>query len=221
MQQIAIDKKEMGRNPIVERLKSSGAYSPSTLFCKISGSDARQLIVGIETISNPRLYEVDMENEYKSLEMLHDCLPNNVVKPLLFFKMHDGGKIVSCGYIMERLDGTSIGSRYCIRDINENDPDKPTTYVSRNSIIAAFRDYMDRDIFRLVKLVEDLHAKGLGHGDLSQSNIMMLRNGGIKLIDPLPYANSNEIDMHETIRLERAGTFRAWRNLHMLVRSKS
>ena len=221
MQQMVIDRKDMERNPIVERLKSSGtAYSPSKLFCKISGLDARQLIRdGIETISNPRLYEIDMENEYKSLAMLHEGLPKNVVRPLLFFKMHDGDKIVSCGYIMEKMDGTTLGSRYLIKDINEDDYDKPTAYVPPKRIMGAFRDCLVRDLGNLVKLVEELHAKGLGHGDLNPSNIMVLRSGGIKLIDPLPYANGNEIDMKETIRLERANTFRAWRNLNMLARA--
>ena len=219
MKEIEFTKKDAEKQPIAMELRSHSNYSPRRLFCKVCGKGKLSGIEGIDITSNPKLYVDEMQNEYRSLIMLYNALPNNVVRPILFFKMYDENAAISCGYIMEKLNGESIDSRYIIKDKEENDYDNPTKFVSPKSIRQKFNVQMDKDIGNLIKIVETLHTKKLGHGDLNPSNIILTQNGTIKLIDPLPYIDGNGINMNETIRLERTNTFRAWRNLHMLIRS--
>lgn len=213
-----VEKKDLERHPISEKLRTSGHYSPGMQVCKVSGS-VMERIDGLMVVkSNIRPDLQGMENEFIALATLNGSFHRNTARPFLLFRICEHNTPVSCGYVMERIYGTSMQEKYGIIEELGKEDDEPTRLTIRRNGWKDTANAMSKDIYRLIKLMDEMHSVGLGHGDLGPSNIMVTLNGTIKLIDPLPYTVGGAIDMPNTIRLERLGTFRAWRNLHMMVR---
>ncbi len=91
-----------------------------------------------------------------------------------------------------------------------NDSDEPTGYIMKRAEGRTLLDLMESKSLSyteslevqssLVKTIDNLHSKGIGHGDLNKENIFLRSASKIELIDPL-----------ESVPPEKAMEFdRAW-----------
>jgi hypothetical protein len=106
-----------------------------------------------------------LTQELTQLLKIYNVAPTNAAKPIATTTLKSG--IV--GYFMEYVEG---------RQIREHLDHTPTHLTL---------------LRKLVAVVNDLHASGVGHGDLNPDNVIVTSHQEIKLVDPLvPYEHADD-----------------------------
>lgn len=110
--------------------------------------------------------------QFESLEKLYKAAPENVAKPIRIIK--EGDKVV--GYEMEFVEGMSARE-----------------FIEKNgSLSEELRQ-------KIRTAVDNLHQKGVAHGDLNPGNIMITPDGQIKFVDPFPYSEFRPEDIQRDL----------------------
>ncbi|MDE1871470.1 MAG: hypothetical protein KGI06_04510 [Candidatus Micrarchaeota archaeon] len=103
---------------------------------------------------------VHLYSEVSQSIKIHGAIPGNTAAPIAIAKMGDE----TVGYFIEHVNGSDLSSLFA----------RP----SDNGLLV-------RVAGNLSEVIAKMHDKGIGHGDLSLSNIMLTGSMEIKLIDPI------------------------------------
>ncbi len=145
---------------------------------KVYFKDRRR--TGAGTVAVTQDDELVTTMQFEALEGLYRAAPENVAKPIGIIR--EGDKII--GYEMEFVDGMSAKE-----------------FIEKNgSLTEELRQ-------KIRTAVDNLHEKGVAHGDLNPGNIMITPDGQVKFIDPFPYSNFRPEDAQRDI-----GRLAGWLN---------
>ncbi len=127
-----------------------------------------------------RVYE-RIEDEYNALKRIYEIAPENTVKPLNL-EYDENGNVT--GYWMENMNKADYIDLY--KYIEEG-----------NQLNSGF-------FKKLAQLIAYLHSKGVVHGDIGASNILINKNNNnlFKLIDPIGYpiqGTSDYMDFKDSV----------------------
>ncbi len=157
--------KAKDRSDLLLGLKRRG-YELNNLFFKCNKNfyDIYAPFIG-KLSDDPGKY---VEWDFNNLREIYAALPQNTVVPVAMVVSNDYGYVA--GYLTEFIEGKTLKEVY-------------------TGALAAMDQQLAVDYVRIVRGVEaavnTLHEKGIAHGDISDTNIMVDADGTFKIIDPL------------------------------------
>lgn len=166
----AIDRKRSGDYVIVKTVTPG---IDRDVWVKIKNNPPEKKISGSRTSEIMRLYQtyISYKNEFEVLRNLkHRNIVRSIDKGTVDLWFYHGFPIKKCVvpyFTYELVDGLPL------RDFYSDDEEKWLLDSKSKAIVS----------LELCKVIQFIHEQGYAHLDLSLSNIMVMQQGGIKLID--------------------------------------